>query len=98
MRDIGALTGLRGIAALWVFFVHVAGAMHGGSPELSAVLAFLGKAGYLGVDIFFVLSGFVLALNYAEAGVQHVVSAPWRSDLDGWLRSMELLAELVVDR
>ncbi len=35
---------------------------------------------------------------YAEAGVQHVVSAPWRSDLDSWLRSMELLAELVVDR
>ncbi|HSP05455.1 MAG TPA: LLM class F420-dependent oxidoreductase [Acidimicrobiales bacterium] len=35
---------------------------------------------------------------YAEAGVQHVVSAPWRSDLDSWLRSMELLAELVLDR
>lgn len=35
---------------------------------------------------------------YAEAGVQHVVSAPWRSDLDGWLRSMELLGELVLDR
>jgi len=35
---------------------------------------------------------------FAEAGVQHVVSAPWRSDLDAWLRSMELLAELVIDR
>lgn len=35
---------------------------------------------------------------YAEAGVQHVVSAPWRNDLDSWLRSMELLAELVIDR
>lgn len=35
---------------------------------------------------------------FAEAGVQHVVSAPWRNDLDSWLRSMELLAELVVER
>ena len=34
---------------------------------------------------------------YAEAGVQHVVSAPWRNDLDSWLRSMEMLAELVRD-
>jgi probable F420-dependent oxidoreductase len=32
---------------------------------------------------------------FAEAGIQHVVSAPWRSDLDAWLRSMDLLAEIV---
>jgi probable F420-dependent oxidoreductase len=32
---------------------------------------------------------------YADVGVQHVVSAPWRSDLDDWLRSMDLLAEIV---
>src|SRR5690606_23266972 len=30
---------------------------------------------------------------YAEAGVQHVVAAPWRRTLDDWLRSMDLLAE-----
>lgn len=33
--------------------------------------------------------------EFAAAGIQYVVSAPWRSDLDGWLRSMELLAEIV---
>jgi len=33
---------------------------------------------------------------FRAAGVQHVVSAPWRSDLDSWLRSMELLAEIVI--
>jgi len=32
---------------------------------------------------------------YAEAGVQHVVSAPWRDSLDDWVRSMELLVEIV---
>jgi len=33
---------------------------------------------------------------FAEAGIQHVVSAPWRTDLDDWLRSMDLLAGLVL--
>ncbi|MGZ6908860.1 MAG: TIGR03619 family F420-dependent LLM class oxidoreductase [Acidimicrobiia bacterium] len=33
--------------------------------------------------------------DYAAAGVQHVVCAPWRNDLDDWLRSMDTLAELV---
>ncbi len=32
---------------------------------------------------------------YAAAGVQHVVSAPWRTDADAWIRSMELLVEIV---
>lgn len=31
---------------------------------------------------------------YAEAGVQHVVSAPWRTDVESWLDSMARLAEL----
>ena len=35
--------------------------------------------------------------GFATAGVQHVVCAPWRTDLDSWLRSMELLAELVIE-
>jgi probable F420-dependent oxidoreductase len=33
---------------------------------------------------------------FTEAGIQHVVAAPWRRDLDGWLQSMDQLAELVV--
>jgi len=32
---------------------------------------------------------------YSEAGVQHVVSAPWRKSGEDWIRSMELLVELV---
>lgn len=35
--------------------------------------------------------------GFAAAGVQHVVCAPWRSDLDRWLRSMEQLSQLVID-
>jgi probable F420-dependent oxidoreductase len=33
---------------------------------------------------------------YEAAGVEHVVSAPWRTTLDDWLRSMDLLADLVL--
>lgn len=33
--------------------------------------------------------------EYAAAGVEHVVCAPWRAALDDWLRSMEQLADLV---
>jgi probable F420-dependent oxidoreductase len=32
---------------------------------------------------------------YEAAGVQHMVAAPWRKDLDSWLRSMDQLAEIV---
>jgi probable F420-dependent oxidoreductase len=35
--------------------------------------------------------------EFEAAGVQHVVSAPWRNDTDSWMRSMELLADLVLD-
>jgi hypothetical protein len=33
---------------------------------------------------------------FAAAGVQHVVAAPWQKDIDAWLRSMDLLAALVL--
>ncbi len=33
--------------------------------------------------------------EFEAAGIQHVISAPWRTDLDSWLRSMELLANIV---
>ena len=34
---------------------------------------------------------------YAEAGISHVVAAPWRTSVDDWLRAMETLAALVLD-
>lgn len=33
---------------------------------------------------------------YTDAGIQHIVSAPWRRDVDEWLRSMDQLADLVL--
>ena len=36
--------------------------------------------------------------EFEAAGIQHVVSAPWRNDSESWMRSMEMLAELVLGR
>ena len=32
---------------------------------------------------------------FEEAGVQYVISAPWRSDQQAWLESMEQLAAIL---
>src|ERR1700744_4959496 len=55
-QDIPALTGLRGVAALWVVLFHM---------ELETPIPIIEK-GYLGVDIFFILSGFILMHVYAD--------------------------------
>lgn len=62
-RQINALTGIRGIAAWLVVLYHIRLAF---APSLPAeLLVVLGK-GYLAVDLFFVLSGFVLWLTWGQ--------------------------------
>lgn len=58
-----ALTSIRAVAAWWVVLFHTKEHLAPFLPRL--VLGVIG-AGNLGVDLFFVLSGFVIALNYAE--------------------------------
>ena len=61
--DLRALTGIRGIAAWFVVLYHVRLSAASWLPE--PVMHLLAR-GYLAVDLFFMLSGFVLWLNYAE--------------------------------
>src|SRR4051794_34392121 len=61
---IDALTSLRGLAALWVVVFHFNDDLHhlfGRFPALDSLI----QLGYLAVPYFFILSGFVLAYNYA---------------------------------
>ena len=57
---IDSLTGLRGFAAIWVIWFHAMGA-----KSLWFLDNFL-RRGYTGVDLFFVLSGFVISYVYAD--------------------------------
>lgn len=61
-QRLEALTGLRGLAAWYVVFYHIRYSLTGLLP--APVITALGK-GYLAVDLFFMLSGFVMWLNYA---------------------------------
>ena len=54
------LTGIRGLAALWVALLHFQSNPAGAQLGLGPVLG----GGAVGVDIFFVLSGFILSLKY----------------------------------
>ncbi|RJT25146.1 acyltransferase [Chakrabartia godavariana] len=59
--QLDALTGARGLAAWLVVFYHIRLALPDSIP--ASVIAVLAK-GYLAVDLFFVLSGFVMWLTY----------------------------------
>ncbi|MGX6960451.1 MAG: acyltransferase family protein [Rickettsia endosymbiont of Pentastiridius leporinus] len=59
IKEIKGLTGLRGYAALWVFFLHATYGWSGDSIGIN-----IARPGGLGVVIFFVLSGFILCYVY----------------------------------
>ncbi len=67
INEIRSLTGLRGVAALYVLLFHYFPLTLPASPFKRAL-----SHGYLAVDLFFVLSGFVMALNY-----RHLFAAGW---------------------
>ena len=60
-REIKSLTGLRGVAACYVMLYHYS------VDSLSGTALRVMQHGYLAVDLFFVLSGFVMALTYGRA-------------------------------
>jgi peptidoglycan/LPS O-acetylase OafA/YrhL len=60
------LTGIRGVAALWVLLTHYREYYVGLFPQLS-FLDFISTNGHYGVDLFFGLSGFILGYVYFEA-------------------------------
>ena len=60
-----ALTGLRAVAAVWVVLFHYREELLALAPRLAPLDTFM-RAGYLGVDLFFALSGCILAYTYAD--------------------------------
>ncbi|MFC5231608.1 acyltransferase family protein [Pseudonocardia zijingensis] len=64
--EIRGLTGLRAVAAVWVVLFHFHFTPLPGVAEVAGVLGPLVTSGALGVDLFFVLSGFVIAHTYLD--------------------------------
>lgn len=58
-----ALTGLRAYAAVWVMLLHL---QFGVGVKGHVVFGAIVNHGYWAVDVFFVLSGFILSLVYAS--------------------------------
>jgi peptidoglycan/LPS O-acetylase OafA/YrhL len=82
--EIRALSGLRIVAAVWVVLFHFRPLLHDAAPGLSSALSPLLDCGAQGVDLFFILSGFVLTWNYLDRMGE---TWSWRATLHFlWLR------------
>ena len=82
--EIKALSGLRIVAAVWVVLFHFRPLLEQAVPGFRSALAPLLDCGAQGVDLFFILSGFVLTWNYLDRMGE---SFSWRSTLHFlWLR------------
>lgn len=94
--QLPALTGLRGLAAWWVVFYHARLSLTGWMP--GEALAAAGK-GYLAVDLFFMLSGFVMWLNYGpKLRAQGLGGAPgfwWRRFARIWPLHAAVLGAMI---
>lgn len=63
LPTLRALTGLRAFAAAWVVLYHFRDDVKRLFPGSEPAWPFL-DSGYVGVDIFFILSGFIIAYTY----------------------------------
>lgn len=82
--EIKALTGLRIVAAVWVVLFHFRPLLEQAAPGFRSALAPVLDSGAQGVDLFFILSGFVLTWNYLDRMGEYW---SWRSMLHFlWLR------------
>jgi peptidoglycan/LPS O-acetylase OafA/YrhL len=63
VRNMPALTAIRGLAAWWVVLYHFKEEIPGIAG--TGLFRFMAE-GNLAVDLFFILSGFVIAMNYAR--------------------------------
>ena len=71
-KEIRSLTALRALAAAMVFAFHFSELRQ--HPQDPGLLNFVARQGYVGVDLFFVLSGFILTVRYFREVADHKFS------------------------
>lgn len=77
---IPALTGIRGVAAVWVVLFHLLAVASVGNVDAFSHIPIV-RSGHLSVDMFFVLSGFVLTMTFGQAFAQ----PSWPALRDFWI-------------
>jgi peptidoglycan/LPS O-acetylase OafA/YrhL len=84
VKEIRALTGVRGVAAMIIVVYHFSDVhlYSGGVLQYFTI-----PHGYIAVDLFFMLSGFVIALVYRDA----FAIAPFANYLDFWIKRVARL-------
>ena len=85
------MDGLRGIAVLWVLWYHV-WEVSWLSP--GPALDFLPATGFVGVHLFFFLSGFVISYPFVRAAVYRRAQPSWR--LFAWRRFIKIVPSYVL--
>ncbi len=97
IRQLDALTGIRGLAAWFVVLFHI---RHSLIALLPAWLIDVFSKGYLAVDLFFMLSGFVLWYNYADrlrsGGRAEAIRFYWRRFARIWPLHLCILLAFIV--
>ena len=78
VEQLSSLTPLRGIAALWVVLFHFCWRFPSIHPDRYTGAVY---KGYLAVDLFFVLSGFVITHVYKESFARQVTAGRYRDFL-----------------
>lgn len=71
-REIKALTSLRGIAAMAVVMQHFSATAQ---QHSAVIIPSLVPHGYLAVDLFFILSGFIMSYTYLSSFQRYGISA-----------------------
>lgn len=108
LKPYGTLDLWRGVAALWVVLFHTSATITGRFPDLRQTLLYeFNSLGYLGVQIFFVISGYCIASSacsnlrrgdtwaaFAYARVRRVYPPCWASL--ALIASFSLLAQFLV--
>jgi peptidoglycan/LPS O-acetylase OafA/YrhL len=77
VRNLPEITGMRGFAALYVLLFHIFLYSLGTAPA-PASMGFL-QYGWIGVDFFFVLSGFLLSLPFLSQPRSAAAPGAWRT-------------------
>ena len=76
-QHISALTGIRGVAALWVMLHHLS-TQYSFQGNMPTWLEYAASKGWLGVDLFFILSGFVISYVHQTDFEDGVRASSWK--------------------